>query len=76
MKAARLFFVCWLVPGGAVACGGKIGLMGPKMLRMVAGSVVCSGEFFVMGSLDKLIIITSTLLVCYWIFSCLFRVKY
>lgn len=59
-----------------MACGGNVGLVGPTMLGMVAGSVVCSGEFSVMGSLDKLIIITSTPPVCYWISSCLFRVKY
>ena len=38
-------------------------MLGPTMLRMAAGSVVCSGEFFAMGSLDKLIIITGILLV-------------
>jgi len=58
-----------------VACGGKVGLVGPTMLRTVAGSAVCGGEVFAMGSLDKLIITTSTLLVCYCIFSCLFCVK-
>jgi hypothetical protein len=41
-------------------CGGKVGLVGPTMLRTVAGSVVCGGEVFAMGSLDELIITTST----------------
>ena len=59
-----------------MACGGKVCLIGPTMLRTVAGSVVCGGEVFAMGSLGELIITTSTLLVCYCIFSCLFRVKY
>jgi len=68
----RLLACAW----GAVACGGKVGLVGPTMLRTVARSVVCGGEVFAMGSLDKLIITTSTLLVCYRIFSCLFRAKY
>jgi len=57
-------------------CGGKVGLVGPAMLRIVAGSVARGREVFAMGSLDKLIITINTLLVCYCIFSCLFRVKY
>jgi hypothetical protein len=59
-----------------VACGGKVCLVEPTMLRTVAGSVVCGREVFAMGSLDELIITTSILLVCYCIFSCLFCVKY
>ena len=56
--------------------GGKVGLVGLTMLRMAAGPVVCDGEVFAMGSLDKLVITISTLMGCYCVLSCLFHVKH
>lgn len=54
---------------------GKLVWWGQRCSGQLPGRL-SDGEVFAMRSLDKLIITTSILLVCYFIFSSLFLVKY